>query len=189
MRRVLNVRILVGTFLALMALWIGAHYLRAYQVRRNASDLTKRAETLADEKKYAEAALYYSQYLELFPDDADARLRRAEIFEKSATNQRTIELYQNALASPGSGLTAEKRIKAQRRLCELLLQGSAFALAQPEADKLGEMEIKELEKKPDQWHAPGLKAARCWREVPRKQHGCVCRIARGGVCRGPSGEE
>src|ERR1700751_180853 len=88
-RRVLNIRILLGTFLAWMAMWIGLHYWRAYQVRRNASDLTTRAEALADEKKYEEATIYYTRYLELFPDDADARLRCAEIFEKSSHSQRT----------------------------------------------------------------------------------------------------
>jgi tetratricopeptide (TPR) repeat protein len=161
-RRVLNVRILVSTFLALMAVWIGLHFWRAYQVRRNASDLTKRAEALADDKKYEEAANYYTRYLELCPDDADARLRRAEIFEKSSREQhgyqRAIELYQYALASPGSGLTAVNRIKAQRRVCELLLECDEFAGALNQSKKLDELEKKELAGTPNQWQAPGLKA-------------------------------
>ena len=159
-RRVLNVRILVGTFFGLMAVWIGGHFWRAHEVRKNAPNLKDRAEALADEKKYAEAAEWYTRYLEFCPaaDIADARLRRAEIFEKSSLSGRTIELYRYALASPGSGLAPEKRIKAQRRICELILGANEFAKTQDEVAKLGDLEKTELEKTPGQWHAPGLKA-------------------------------
>jgi tetratricopeptide (TPR) repeat protein len=169
-RRVLNVRILVATFVGLMALWIGGHYWRAYQVQRNAFELTKRADALAGEKKYAEAANYYERYLQLRPDDADARLKCAENFEKSSPRSpRTIELYQHALASPKGGLTPEQRIEAQRHLCELLLNGKLLALADAEIKKLGELEKAALSQKPDQWHEPGLHAlvlAAKYRENP-----------------------
>ena len=146
----------------------------AYQVRQNASEIVKRAETLAEQKNYQDAVTYYTSYLGQFPNDADARLRRAEIFEMMSHGQRAIEQYQYALATPGKGLSSEKKVKAKRRLCELLLEGNLLALAQTEiigsnkdepgkippnnSEPLAVLEQKELADKPDHWHAPGLKA-------------------------------
>jgi tetratricopeptide (TPR) repeat protein len=162
-----NIRILVGTFLALMALGTGLVFWRSYLVRRNASDLSERADALAEQKKYAEAAVFYSRYLELCPDDANVRLKNAEIFEKSSRDRggvrRTIELYQQALAPTNKGLTAEQRVEAQRRVCELMLEANAFVTALVEAKKLRELEDdldgeKQKRGEPGQVerHAPGL---------------------------------
>ena len=180
------------------------------EVRRNASDLTKRAEALADEKKYAEAA---ELLFALFGAFSQRRRRPAaaqELFEKSshgtrAIETRAIELYQSTLASPGIGLTAEKRIKAQRRVCELLIEQNDFALALAEINGTGEdgagkdkankneplsvLEQKALADKPEQWRAPGLKGAGVGGKVPRKQHGGVWRVAGSRVCRSTSGKE
>ena len=158
----LNVRILAGTFLALAVLGIAAHYWHAFQARRTASVLTERAEALAEEKSFTAAADYYRRYLELCPEDANARLRRAELFEQATGGrgggQRAIELYREALRPARQALPPEKQLQAQRRLTELLLQTKAFAAAQSEAEKVGELEEKELATKPHEWRGPGLRA-------------------------------
>ena len=161
-RRVLNTRILVGSLVALTVLATACYFWRAYQLRRTSSVLAERAETLAEEKHFAAAAHYYARYLELSPEDADARLRRAELSEKAARGSAgllaVVELYQEALAPARQGLAPAKQLTARRRLTELLLQGDRFAAAESEVEKLRELERGELADKPEQWRWPGLKA-------------------------------
>ncbi len=160
--KVLNVRFLVVTLGTFAVLGTAAYLWRAYQVRRTASALTELAESVAEKKDFTAAAGYYSRYLELRPDNATARLRRAELFEESTGGRgafdRAIELYQEALRPSSQGLSPEKELQARRRLTELLLktrQSKTLAAAQTEAEKLGELEKKELAKTPGEWRAPG----------------------------------
>ncbi|MGA2030684.1 MAG: tetratricopeptide repeat protein [Thermoguttaceae bacterium] len=158
----LNVRVLVGTFAVLVILAVAAYFWLGYQARRTASAFIDRAEALAEEKHFAAAAGYYSRYLELYPEDGDARLRRAELFEQSAGGRggltRVIELYQEALRPARQGLAPEKQLMARRRLMKFLLEANEFAAAESEVEKLRELEQNELAEKPQQWQWPGLKA-------------------------------
>ena len=160
-RKVLNVRTLAGTVIALAVVGIAAYFWRAYEVRRTASALAERAEALAAEKNLAAAVAYYARYLEIAPEDATARLRRAELFEQATGRggfQRTVELYQEALKPASPGLSPEKELQARRRLTELLLQADQLAAAEIEWKKLQELEQKELAQKPEEWRWPGVKA-------------------------------
>jgi tetratricopeptide (TPR) repeat protein len=161
-QRALDARILVGTVATIAVLALAAYLWRGYQVRRTAAAITERAEDLAKEKHFAAAASYYARYLELCPEDANARLRRAELFELAVAGQggvkQAIELYQEALRPASQGLVPERQFTARRRLTELLLQANEFAAAENEAEKLRELEMAELADKPAQWRWPGLKA-------------------------------
>ncbi|MGO9112643.1 MAG: tetratricopeptide repeat protein [Thermoguttaceae bacterium] len=161
-QKVLNVRMLLGTVMALAALGIAAYFWRSYQMQRTASALTERAEALAKENHFTAAAGYYARYLELCPEDANSRLRLAELSEQSTggrAGERLIELYREALKPARQGLTPEKQLQAQRRLTELLQQTGAFDAAKFEWENLQDLEQKKLlPQKPDEWRWPGLKA-------------------------------
>jgi tetratricopeptide (TPR) repeat protein len=159
---VLSVRTLVGTILALAAVGIAAYFWHRHQMGRTASALADRAEAFAEEKNPAAAAGYYDRYLELRPEDANARLRRAELVGQLAGGrgglQRTVELYQEALKPASQGLAPEKELQARRRLTELMLQAEMPDAAESEWKKLQELEQKELAQKPEEWRWPGLNA-------------------------------
>ena len=161
-RRVLNGWLLVGTVATLAVLPIAAYFWRGYQVKHTAFAITDRAEAFAEKKDYATAAAYYARYLELRPEDSNARLRRAEIYELATGGQggfqALVELYQEALRPSSQGLAPEKELQARRRLTELLAQAGEFAAAQSEVENLRKLEQKELAQKPDEWRWPGLKA-------------------------------
>jgi tetratricopeptide (TPR) repeat protein len=186
-QRVLNTRFFVSTFLIFAVVGAAAYFVRAYQVRRAAFALKDRAEALAkgeetlagekeelagEKKEHAEekkeknpgaAASYYGRYLELYPEDASARLRRAELYEQAygsgSNGIRTIELYQEALRPAKQGLAPEKQLEARRHLTDLLIQAGAFAAAEEELAKLRKLEQEELlSKQPEEWRSPGLKA-------------------------------
>jgi tetratricopeptide (TPR) repeat protein len=161
---VLSVPTLAGTLVALAVVGIGAYFWRAYQVGRRASTLTQRAESLAEEKNFTAAGDYYARYLVLCPGDANARLRRAELFEQSTGGrggfQQAVELYQEALRPASQGLSPERELAARRRLSELMLQADELTAAESEVQKLRELEQKELAQSPEEWRAPGLEALR-----------------------------
>ncbi len=122
----------------------------------------ERAEALADQKNVAAALSYYARYLELCPQDADARLRQAELFEQATGGRggfnRAIELYQEALRAASPELAPDKQIQARRRLTELLLECGTFAAAESELQKLRELEQAQLARTPEEWRWPGLNA-------------------------------
>ena len=192
-RRVLNTRILVGTFTALVVLGIAAYFWRGYQVRRTASALTERAEALAEEKHFAAAAGYYSRYLELCPEDANARLRRAELFEQSAGGlagrQTSGRIVSRGLEACQPGACPEKQLMARRRLTELLLQAGEFAAAESEVEKLRELERRRTGREAGGVAVAGTEGPGTGREVPRKQLGRAARDPRGGVCGSPRAGE
>jgi tetratricopeptide (TPR) repeat protein len=161
--RVLNVWVLAGTAIALAVVGIAAHFWRGHQVRRAAPALAERAEALAGEKDYPAAAAYYVRYLALCPDDATARLRRAELVDLATAGQgglRTVELLQEALRPSNQrfALAPDRELAARRRLAELLLQTQQIAAAESEIEKLCELEKKELSQEPGEWRWAGLKA-------------------------------
>ncbi len=139
-RRTVNVPLLAGSLLGLAAVLVGSHFLLAYQVHRNASQIKKHADALAEEQNFASAAANYTRYLQLCPEDGNARFRLAEMFEKIGGASRAIELYQETLSSGSSSLAPDKRVQAQRRVTELLLESGNFDAAKTEAKTVVEME-------------------------------------------------
>ncbi len=134
--RRLNVRLLAGTLIVMGVVGVGLHFWNLYQVKRTADAILQRAEALAQEGKLQEAASHLHNYLELNPGDAEATVRLAEVFDRSATDMRqkprAIELYYRAL-----GLAPpEKQRELRVRLGELLLEVQRFADAESEAKQL-----------------------------------------------------
>lgn len=153
-RRMLNVRLLVGTLIAAAVVLAAAYFWHGYQAGRAAEALLVRADTLEEEGDWASAAEYISRYLKLRPDDPRARVRLAETFDKCAWHYRrkriAIDLYYRALGQTSDDpdvrlLLQEKRPALRRRLAELLLEAgqlsgeaARFASAETEAKKLSE---------------------------------------------------
>jgi len=178
-QKVLDLRTLLGTVVALAALGAAAYFWhehesglmgsalkdRAEDHAKEGSALKDRGEAPAAEKEFAVAASYYTRYLDRNPEDAGARLRRAELFEQSTgdrggINQSNdaIKLYREALLPANQPLSLAKQLQAQRRLTELLVQTEAFDEAKEEMEKVRALEEKELAKKPEEWRWPGLNA-------------------------------
>ena len=126
-KRQLNIWFLVGTLIAAAVLGPAAYFWREFQVRRTAKDFLIQAETLEAEENWSEAAGYLFRYLRLHPNDADARIRLAKAFDKSAAQNpqlmlRAVDLYYSAL-----GVASEERKSELRaRLAELLLEVGLF---------------------------------------------------------------
>ncbi len=153
-RKVLDLRVFFGSLLAMAAVGTAAYFLLAFQKRHEAPNLLETADSLAKDHDYAGAFKYYSRYLELRPDDADARLRQAELFEQltgGRPNDRTTELYQETLAPTYKGLSTEKRIEAERRLTQLMLQAGRYKAAEIQSRELADLEKEELKDKPGEW--------------------------------------
>jgi tetratricopeptide (TPR) repeat protein len=135
-RRLLNVRLLVGTLIALAILAPAAWWWRSLQVRRTAGALLERADDLAEDEDFAAASSYLLRYLELYPNDADVKVRLAQTFDRSVKGPRgkasVVQRYQEALgvASP------EQKPELRRRLAELLLEMGRFSSAMEEAGEL-----------------------------------------------------
>jgi len=161
-QRALNVPLLVGTILTLATLAGAAYFWRNYQLRRTSRALAVRAEALAAEQEVTPAMVYYARYLELRPEDTEARLRRAELYDQAAGGRvdfrRAIGFYRETLMPASQRLSVEKELQARRRLTELLLQSGAFDDAESERKNLQELEEKELAQKPEEQQWPGLKA-------------------------------
>ncbi len=135
--RVLNWKLLIGTFVALIVLVPAIYFWHGMQVNRTAVVYIDRAEKLEQEGKYAEAAECLHRYLRVRPSGPDAaavRVRLAKTFDQAATDpgrkQRAIELYFRAV-----GL-APRDESLRRRLGELLLEDRRFSGAEEQAAEL-----------------------------------------------------
>lgn len=120
--RLLNRRLLLATIAVAVIVAPVLYALHRYQQRRNADSLLERATVLEAEQKWGEAADYVGRYVNLFPNDAEARVRLAKDFAQSANSEtrqrRAVELYYTAagLADPKS------RIECLRGALPLLLE-------------------------------------------------------------------
>ncbi len=136
-KRQLNVRLLVGTLIAVAVLGPTAYFWREFQVKRTAVAFLNRADDLEKEEKWGEAASHLFRYLQLRPDDADVRIHLAETFGRSATQNvrlksRAVNLYYRAL-----GVASQEQQPALRgSLTDLLLETRQFGAAETEAKKL-----------------------------------------------------
>ena len=86
MRRKLNVKLVAGTLVGLLALSACAYAMHEYQVRRNANGLLERGDRAFEAKDYAKAELSYAQYLKIVPNDADATRKYAQALDRSAVD-------------------------------------------------------------------------------------------------------
>lgn len=136
MRTTLNTRLLAWTMLALAVLLPVVYFWHAYQVSRTADALLTRADSLAAEGKFADAAAYLFQYLQMHPENPGVRVRLAETYDLSRKavpdKSRAIDLYYQALGVAPD----ESQPALRRRLAELLLESKRFASAEEEAKKL-----------------------------------------------------
>ncbi|MBN1588463.1 MAG: tetratricopeptide repeat protein [Pirellulales bacterium] len=132
-RRTVNVRFLAGTLIALVILALAAYAWRAYQIRQTADMFLQRADTLEKEEDWRKAAGYLHRFLQLRPNDVDARIRLAQVYEHSANDLRSkaraIDLYYHALGMA----PAAKQPPLRRHLAKLLLELQRFAPAESEA--------------------------------------------------------
>ena len=135
----LDIRLLVGTLVAVAVIAGGGYLWRAYQVRRTAATLLERAEALAEEGRDGDAAGYLLRYLELCPGDAGnvpVKIRLAEVSDKAAktgdAKRRAAELYAEAL----SVAPTDQAPALLGRLGELLLEIRDFGTAKLRAREI-----------------------------------------------------
>lgn len=132
----LNVWWLVGTLAALLVLTPASFAWHAFQVGRIARIFLDRAAALETAAQFEEAAGYLHRYLRLHPDDGPARIRLAQVFDRSAESPRqqwrAVDLYYRALGVAA----ADQQPALRRRVGELLLEQGRFAEAEAEAGKL-----------------------------------------------------
>jgi exosortase len=138
---VLNVRLLVGTLIAVVLVTPAAAFWHSRQVRRTATVYIDRADNFERQEDWATAAKHLFLYLRLHPDSADVKVRLAETYDKSADTAeaklRAIELYRQALKVAAD----DARPSLRHSLMELLLQLGQFSDLETEAKTcLGENE-------------------------------------------------
>src|SRR5262245_31277803 len=84
--RKINVRFLGILLGSLVVLGTSVYFVNAFQVRRHADVLKRRAAQAFQEERYDVAAKYYYQYLIQHPDDVEARISRGQALDKKAPN-------------------------------------------------------------------------------------------------------
>ncbi|MBN2474315.1 MAG: tetratricopeptide repeat protein [Pirellulales bacterium] len=130
----MNVRFVVCLVSAIMVGGVSASFWHAHQLRRNAVFLLRRADGHVAEQEYRAAAEGLRRYLELVPTDAEARIRLAETFDRSAGTPdekvEAVELLFQAMA------LAPERSDLRRRQAELLLEVGRPDAALKEANHL-----------------------------------------------------
>jgi tetratricopeptide (TPR) repeat protein len=136
-KRQLNIRLLVGTLIAVAVAGPAAYFWREFQVKRTAGSFLSRADRLEKEEEWTEAAGHLFRYLQLRPDDANVRIRLAETFGKSADQNvrlksRAVNLYYRAL----SVASEEEQPALRSSLTDLLLESQQLVAAETEAKKL-----------------------------------------------------
>jgi len=133
-RRVLNTRLLVISLVVVGILCPASYFWHEYQVRRIGRTLLGHAERAEADQKWGESTAYLYRYLQLYPDDADIRVRLAETYDRSAISHRrktrAVDLYYRAIGF------APDRPELRGRLGELLVELRRYASAQEQAESL-----------------------------------------------------
>jgi tetratricopeptide (TPR) repeat protein len=133
MKRRLNLRFL-GIVLGVgVILGVGGHYLRAYQVRRNAGILRQKGDQAAEAGRLDEAIGQYRRYLALAPDDADAWADYGLVLDRTARSPRDRATVFLAL---DRALRLKDRADVRRRLVTVALDIGRSADARHHAEKL-----------------------------------------------------
>ena len=137
-KRSVSVPLLVSTAIVLALGAVGSYAWRNYQVQRLAPDLLRQAEALEAQGKLAESTQRIFQYLQIVPDDTEAKITLAEKYDAAAEDLsrkiRAIDLYAEALrdASPA------KQTELQRRMGVLLLEVAQVQLQAIDTDVEGQ---------------------------------------------------
>src|SRR5262245_33048520 len=145
----INLKFLVGVVL-LLAIGGGAAFIvRGHQVRRSAEKLRERAQACFDEKDFAGCHEWVSQYLQIRPDDGQARILLAQVADELATSfaakSRTVQLYEQAIGFAEGDLQLRLRV----RKSEMLLELERFKEAETDARALDELAKKGTTAKQD----------------------------------------
>ena len=133
-QRILNVRLLVISLVAMAACCAVGYLWHDYRASQVAGTLLQRATSLEQDEKWGEAAGYLSRYLQLEPSDTDVRVRLISAVERSAdTAARRYRLVTLLYESVGS---FPKRTDLRLKLAQQLLDMRDFSSAEVEARKL-----------------------------------------------------
>ncbi len=131
-REVVNIPVIAGSLVAVVALGAAAYFWRCHQSDRIADALLRRAEALEQTRQWEEAGQCLHNYLRLRPKDGRAAARLAEAMERSAETlrgkTRAVARYYQAigsLASEGGAASAELTADVRTRLAELLIELSS----------------------------------------------------------------
>lgn len=158
-RRVLNLPLLIGTLAVAAVLGPGAYFWHQRQVGRTAVAFLDQAARFEEEGNWHEAATYLLRYQRLRPDDAEAKIRLAETYDKSAKDRWqksvAIDRYYVAVGVAGDA----KRTALRLRLAELLLEIQRFSQAQKEAEEIDDhAKVKRPPKDAAETAAAGFRA-------------------------------
>src|SRR5258708_5837021 len=88
MSKQLNVKLLAWTMALGAFVSVGVFFLHAYQVRRNAGVLLRRAEEARAEGRLDKALTFLSDYVALAPEDTDALATMTIMIDESAKTPR-----------------------------------------------------------------------------------------------------
>ncbi len=163
----INFRFLIGALL-LLAIGGGAAFVvRDYQVRHNADKLRSRAKDCFAENDYAGCQEWLGQYLQLRPEDPEARVLLAQVADNLAVSfagkARAVRLYEQAI-----GLSDGDRELRVRKM-ELLLEIEKFSEAQKDAKELLEASKKQGDplSREHKWRAQRVQALARYRQLQR----------------------
>lgn len=130
----LNWPLVLVTLGLLVVLAPSAYFLREYQVSRTAGVFLERAANFEQEKDWAKAATYISNYLRLHPNDHDQEVHLAEVFgntlaEQPQNGMTAVRLYRRAINNTDK--TADQQ-RLRRAMVPLLIQQARFKDSQIE---------------------------------------------------------
>ena len=133
-----NIRLLVGALVILVAFCVAGYFWNARQVDRLAQQFLDRADVLVQQEEWEEAAGCLFRYLKLRPDDTEARLRLAHAFGRAASGprkkSRAVELYYRAVGlAPG-------RTDLRSELAGFLLELKRYAAAEQQAEHIARLQ-------------------------------------------------
>ena len=115
-------RPLLATVAVVIVLAPLAHFWQTYQLNRNGEIFLTRAEELQQEGKWSDALPYIERYLRVFPDDIDARVRMAQVFDHMADGAASKVPTAERLYLVAVGLAPDRpelRIRHAQRLLQL----------------------------------------------------------------------
>ena len=138
----INLRLLLVTAVVVAVVAPSLFLWYRFQVSRNAAAILDRARALYEKKDWRTASATFHKYLNLRPDDPEARLLRAQAFDKLAVEyeqkQQAISLYYQAL------LANPDRHDARLRLAELLFETRRYEDAAKEARTVAQADRQDV---------------------------------------------
>jgi predicted Zn-dependent protease len=133
-RRIVNMRLLSVSLIVAVCGGLLTYMWHRRQERQVAATLLQRAATLEQQEKWPEAAGYLTRYLQVKPDDSEARLQLIKAIEKStdigAGRYRLVSLLYQTL-----GIYPDRE-DLRLQLAQILLDSQNFADAKKQADQL-----------------------------------------------------